>query len=397
MNPPREGMQTDDNYIRNTLRTLVGINSINPDLVPGAPGEGDIARFIAAELSDMGVEPDLTEIAPRRFNVTAKLTGTGTGNSLLFNAHMDTVGVDGMADPFSAREDNGRIYGRGAVDMKGGIAAILGAVKVLRDKAITLGGDLYLAFVADEEYLSIGTEAVVGDIRADAAIVVEPSGLAVCTAHKGFGLFEIETTGVAAHGGGYQGGVDANTHMARIAVELEKLQNRLRSESSHQLLGSATIHVPLISGGAQLFMYSPRCVMHVERRTLPGETREAVEREIKDIVADLTVRDPTLNAKTTLSLWRDAFGTSEDAPIVRAVGKGLEHVLGTAPTYVGHHWWEDSALFAEAGMDTVVIGPVGEGLHAKVEWCDLQSVVDLAAILALTARDYCGADGGNIP
>ena len=137
--------------------------------------------------------------------------------------------------------------------------------------------------------------------------------------------------------------------------------------------------------------------MHVERRTLPGETREAVEREIKDIVADLTVRDPTLNAKTTLSLWRDAFGTSEDAPIVRAVGKGLEHVLGTTPTYVGHHWWEDSALFAEAGMDTVVIGPVGEGLHAKVEWCDLQSVVDLAAILALTARDYCGADGGNIP
>ncbi len=397
MNTPRQGMQTDDNYIRNTLRTLVGINSINPDLVPGAPGEGDIARFIAAELSDMGVEPDLTEIAPRRFNVTAKLTSTGTGNSLLFNAHMDTVGIDGMADPFSAREDNGRIYGRGAVDMKGGIAAILGAVKALQDKAITLGGDLYLAFVADEEYLSIGTEAVVSDMRADAAIVAEPSGLAVCTAHKGFGLFEIETTGVAAHGGGYQGGVDANTHMARIAVELEKLQNRLRSERSHPLLGSATIHVPLISGGAQLFMYSPRCVMHVERRTLPGETREAVEREIEDIIADLAQGDPTFNAKATLSLWRDAFDTSEDAPIVRAVGNGVQQVLGTAPTYVGHHWWEDSALFADAGMDTVVIGPVGEGLHAEVEWCDMQSVVDLAAILALSAIAYCGADGGDVP
>ena len=345
----------------------------------------------------MGVEPDLAEIAPGRFNVTAKLTGTGKGNSLLFNAHMDTVGVDGMADPFSAEEDNGRIYGRGAVDMKGSIAAILGAVKALRDKSITLEGDLYLAFVADEEYLSIGTEAVVSDIRVDAAIVAEPTGLAVCTAHKGFGLFEIETTGVAAHGGGYQGGVDANTHMARIAVELENLQNRLQGETSHPLLGSPTIHVPLISGGAQLFMYSPRCVMQVERRTLPGETRQAVEREIEDIVADLALRDPTLKAKATLSLWRDAFGTSEDAPIVRAVGKGLEQVLGTAPTYVGHHWWEDSALFAQAGVDTVVIGPVGEGLHAEVEWCDVQSVVDLAAILALSAIAYCGEDGGNIP
>lgn len=383
-------MEIDREYIRNALRKLVSINSINPNLVSGAPGEADIAHFIATEIERMGIEPVKEQISLNRFNVSGTISGTGGGKSLLLNAHIDTVGVDGMSEPFSAKEYNGRLYGRGALDMKGGAAAILGAAKVIKDQAITLKGDLLLTFVADEEYGSIGTEALLKDIHADAAIVTEPTNLAICTAHKGFALFEIETKGVAAHGSGYQGGVDANTHMARIAVELEKLQGRLYREKKHPLLGSPTIHIPLISGGTQLFMYSSRCTMKVERRTLPGETEEDVLNEISRIIKDLKEIDSTFEANSKLEILRNPFCASDDSRIVQEVEKILSKLIGMPPSYIGHHWWEDSALFSEAGIDTVIIGPKGEGLHQKVEWVDIQSVENLASILALTAINYCG-------
>ncbi len=382
-------MEQIRDFVRDRIRDLVRTSSINPSLVAAAPGEGEVARLIAAELDRLGIETLLDEVAASRFNVVGRIAGTGGGRSLLLNAHLDTVGVDGMAEPFSAAERDGRIYGRGALDMKGGAAAMLGAVRLLRDRNTALRGDLLLTFVADEEYGSLGTEALLQKTRADAVIVTEPTQLDLCVAHKGFALFEVETRGVAAHGGGYQGGVDANTHMARIAVELEKLGARLRGEKRHPLLGSPTIHVPLISGGSQLFIYASKCVMHVERRILPGESIEAIPGEIEAVVERLAAADPELEASSRLEILRRPFAAREDSELLPEVEKHASEVLGATPARIGHHWWEDSALFAEAGMDTLVIGPKGEGIHQDVEWVDVQSVVDLAKILARTAESYC--------
>jgi acetylornithine deacetylase len=303
---------------------------------------------------------------------------------------MDTVGIEGMTDPFSAEIRNGKLFGRGAQDMKGSIAAMLSAVRALTEGGIQLKGDLIFAAVADEEYGSIGTEALVKSHNPDAAIVTEPTNLHLCLAHRGFCVFEVETKGRAAHGSSYREGIDANLHMGRILAELEKLSQNLLDREKHPLLGPPSLHVPLIKGGTELFIYSDECKISVERRTLPGETLERLLHEMETIIARLTDEDKRFNAHLKTVIHRNAYEISPDAEIVKTVTEVVSRVLGRTPDYIGHHWWEDSALIAEAGTETVIIGPRGEGLHSHEEWVDIQSVVDLATILAETAIRFCG-------
>ncbi|HET9920604.1 MAG TPA: M20/M25/M40 family metallo-hydrolase, partial [Ktedonobacteraceae bacterium] len=249
------------------LRQLVAIDSINPDLVPGGAGEGEIARFVANWLEQAGLEVTIEEAAPQRPNVIAVARGSGGGRSLLLNAHMDTVGVAGMERPHEPYIEENRLYGRGAYDMKGGLAAILvaGAAAKQRD----LRGDVIVTAVCDEEYASIGTASVVKNWRADAAIVTEPTELDICVAHKGFCWLDIETTGVAAHGSLPELGVDAIAKMGKVLVALEALDRSLRAAPSHPLLGSGSLHASLIAGGQELSSYPERCLLNVERRTVP--------------------------------------------------------------------------------------------------------------------------------
>jgi acetylornithine deacetylase len=227
----------DQEFLTQTLQRLVQINSINPGLVPGNPGELEIGSYIADVLRTLGLEPQIREIKPERVNVVATLKGSGGGRRLMLNGHMDTVGVQGMERPFSGEIKDGRVYGRGAQDMKGSLAGMLAVFKALGDAEIRLKGDLVFAAVADEEYSSIGTEALVQTAKTDAAIVTEPTGLDICLAHKGFGLFEFETMGRAAHGSSHQDGIDANIHMGRILKELDKLSQILLKSPAHPLLG----------------------------------------------------------------------------------------------------------------------------------------------------------------
>ncbi len=196
--------------VESLLTRLVSIDSVNPSLVPGARGETEIGLFVADWLRTHALEvrPQETS-APGRPNVIALVQGTGGGRTLMLNAHMDTVGTIGMASPFEPVVRDGKLYGRGAMDTKGALAAFMcAAADAAAAARRKLRGDVLLTAVVDEEYASIGTEAVVREHRADAAIVGEPSGLQVITEHKGFAWFEIETTGVAAHGSlpGYRGG-----------------------------------------------------------------------------------------------------------------------------------------------------------------------------------------------
>ena len=369
------------------LRQLVAIDSVNPDLVPGGAGEGNIAHFVARWFERAGLEVVWDEVTPGRPNVIGIARGSGGGRSLLLNAHMDTVGVEGMQRAHDPYIEGNRLYGRGANDMKGGLAAIMLAGAAAKRRG--LRGDVIVTAVVDEEYASIGTASIVKSWRADAAIVTEPTELEVCTAHKGFAWFEVETEGVAAHGSRPELGVDAIVKMGKTLVELEQLDLALRAAPSHRLLGSGSVHASLIEGGQELSSYPRLCRLQVERRTIPGETLTQIEAEIPAIFARIAASDPAFKASVKTGLVRDPFEVSLDETIVRTVMQHAQRVLGRDIMEVGGTGWMDSALLSSTGIPTVVFGPGGAGEHAVVEWSDLTQVERCAEILAAIAQEFC--------
>ena len=371
------------------LASLVAVNSVNPSLVPGAAGEAEIARFVQSWLDEHGVENEAHDAAPHRPSVLARVAGKGGGRSLLLYAHLDTVGVEGMSEPFVPRIEDGRMYGRGTYDMKAGLAACMLALADIRPGE--LAGDVLLAAVADEEHASLGIQDALRRVRTDAAIVTEPTSLQVCIAHKGFSWHEIATAGRAAHGSQPQFGVDAIVHMGRVINRLEALQAEIRQRSPHGLLGHGSLHASLISGGQELSSYPASCVLQLERRTLPTEDVASVEQEIQRILDGLSAEDPQFQARQRTTLSRPPFSVSEDQPIVQRLLREAAGVLGTTPAIIGASFWMDTAFLAAAGIPTLAFGPHGAGAHAIDEWVDLNSVEQCREILGRASRSFSGA------
>ena len=381
----------DKDYLTKITQDLVRINSVNPSLTPDGKGEAEIGNYVAEKLKELGLEVTVSEIAPGRVNMVGVLKGSGGGKSLLLNAHMDTVGVEGMSiDPFGGELREGRVYGRGAQDMKGSLAAMIAAAKAIVDAGIRLRGDLLITGVADEEHSSIGAEALVKEFKADGAIVTEPTDMHLCRAHRGFIWFEVETIGRAAHGSRYKEGVDANMRMGRFLVELEKLEQELLQREPHELAGPPSLHAAMIQGGTEISKYAARCKLSIERRTIPGETVEGTTAELQEIVDRLAEQDSTFKATVKATFWREPFEVREDAEIVQIMDTVLDEHLGHHPEHVGATFWTDAALIAGAGMETVLLGPKGYGLHSAEEWVEMDSVADLAHVLAAVAIQYCG-------
>ncbi|MBV8816756.1 MAG: ArgE/DapE family deacylase [Acidobacteriaceae bacterium] len=379
----------DRNYVRETLVQLVQINSVNPSLAPGAPGEREIAAFIAKSLGGSGLEVRVWEPERGRCSVTGKLAGTGGGQSLMLNAHCDTVDVQGMPEPFSGAVRNGKLYGRGAYDMKGSLAACMGAVRVLAADGSRLRGDVWIAAVADEEYGSLGTADLLGHVKTDAAIVTEPTALQTCLAHKGYLWIGVEVDGRAAHGSRFQLGIDANMKMGRFLSKLERLEQELRARAPHPLVGPPSLHAALLNGGTGLSTYAASSKVQIERRTVPGETESQAVAEIQRLVDEAAAEDRDFHATVRPFFVRDPFEVAPEASIVRVLDRAIEQVLGRPAAHIGDTPWMDAALLQAAGVKTVVFGPTGEGAHAAVEWVDLESVMQLTQILADAARQYC--------
>ena len=366
---------------------LVAIESINPDVVAGGSGELELARFVAGGCERAGLETTVTELAPRRANVIAIARGSGGGKSLMLNAHLDTVGVAGMTDPLVPRLEDGRLYGRGSYDMKGSLAACMFATAEASRRV--LRGDVILTAVADEEFASIGTEAVVTGMTADAAIVTEPTELQLAVAHRGFVHLEVVVHGRAAHGSRPHLGVDAIAKMGRVLTGIEELDRRLRAHPTHPHVGSGSVHASLIEGGQEFSSYPARCVLQAERRTIPGETAELAERELDEIVVRAGEGDPDFSAEVRAPISREPFEVAEGADIVQLVRRHGAEVIGIEPETVGVSYWADSALLAGAGIPTVLFGPIGEGAHAEVEWVDSVSLERCVEIYSAVAADLC--------
>jgi acetylornithine deacetylase len=392
-------MPVDAELVKKLLRELVAIDSVNPTLVPGARGEAAASEFLRGFLQQQGITSKLEEAAPGRPNVVALLSPAPAAPissndkqsaALAILAHIDTVGPGDMSDPFTPREREGRLYGRGALDIKSGVAAMCCAAIAARD-AGALKKPLLIAAVVDEECNSIGTEALLRRYTADAAIVLEPTDLRLTVAHKGYAWFEIVTHGRAAHGSLPAEGRDAIRMMGRVLNILDALDRKLASLAPHALLGHGSLHASLIQGGQELSSYPTECRLQLERRMLPGESAGEIEAELRTLVAGLETRDPDFHATVRGLASRPSYEISPDAPIVRLVSEAIRTTLGASASteFAGMAAWTDTALLSAAGIPGVVFGPRGRGLHGKEEYVELDSVVQCSEVLLRALQIAC--------
>ena len=371
------------------LRDLVSIDSVNPELVPGAAGEWEVGQRLVAELQRHRIDVETVEVAPRRHNVVGVVDSARPGPTLMLCGHIDTVGVDGMAAPFQPVERDGRLYGRGTQDMKSGVAAMVGVATDLAAAGGLPAGRLIVAAVVDEEHASAGADTLVRDWHADLAIVTEPTDLSIATAHKGFAWITVETIGRAAHGSRPEDGRDAIARMGRVLGRLETLDRTLQSRAPHALVGTPSLHASRISGGQELSIYPARCTLSAERRTVVGEPAGVALAEFEELLARLRDEDPKFEATVDLGFERPPYELATGHPsleMFQAVAE--QHGLSSKPT--GMSFWTDAAILGQAGIPTLLFGPMGRGLHATEEYVELESVLTCQKVISGFADVFCG-------
>lgn len=363
---------------------LVGIDSVNPGLVLGAAGEVAIVEHLRARLQGKGFtthvvtapghedRPSLVAIGP---------TGPG-GPTVVLTGHVDTVGVEGMSDPFAPAVEADRLGGRGSCDMKGGVAAMVVAAEDLARQRMP--GRVVLALVADEEDSSVGAEAVLAalpglGVRPHVAIVGEPTWLAVTESLRGFALVEVTFSGRAAHSSQPEQGVNAVAHLGRLLVAVERRNADLAEPGG-------SFMVTVASGGDSVFVLARSARAVVERRTVPGERSEAALAEVEQLVDDLSADDDSVDAEVRLVVAREPWRLDASGPAA-SLAASLESALkcttpnSPAPQRFNAPYWMEAPLWQAAGIPALVCGPAGGGLHAADEWVDLDEVRRYAVAL----------------
>jgi len=369
-------------------RALIKTDSRNPTLAPDSPGEGDCARTLASVLDDWGFDVRLLESVPNRPNVVASI-GPADAPALMLNGHLDVVSIEGMVhQPFDADVRGDRIYGRGSADMKGGVAAMCAAAAI----GATSNAErrILITAVVDEEYESLGMRALLADgIRADAAIITEPTRLAICPAHRGFAWIDVALTGRAAHGSRYDIGVDAITHAGLLLAELDRLEHTRDAGPRHPLLGRGSLHASKIQGGVGMSTYPESCNLAIERRMLPGESVEKALKEITDACGVVKARNPRFDARVALVTAQLPSDVPVDSPIVQRLRGALERE--NVPVKVeGLSAWTDAALLNEAGIPTICFGPGDIALaHSAEEFVELSQILTASRVLGELVREWC--------
>jgi acetylornithine deacetylase len=374
-------------------RALIACDSRNPSLAADGPGEGAAANTLADTLRTWGFSVDLLDALPGRPNVIARIGGGQGGRSLILNGHLDTVGVEGMIhDPFSSEERDGRLYGRGSSDMKANVAVMCAAAA--RAAKHGLGGEVIVTAVIDEEYGSAGTRAVIASgITAHAAIVTEPSRLAIAPSHRGFAWLEVTVSGRAAHGSRYDIGVDAVAHAAHLIAELDVYQHQVLATRVHPLLGHASLHVGTISGGTGESIYPDRCTFTLERRTLPGESPTVFTEEVQSAIARVGARIPGFHAEIAPGLTQAPNDVPLDHPLVTEL-MAATAVHGEPAPIEGLSCWTDAALLSAAGIPAICYGAGDISLaHSAEEYVPIAEVTRATDVLESFIVSWCGPKG----
>lgn len=370
------------------LETLCRIDSVTPWLIPGGAGEAEIADEFARRLTELGLEVSVEEIEPGRFNVLGRLRGAEPGPTLCLNAHADTVGYASWPErALNPVLDGDILTGLGVADDKGGCAVALLAVTELVRNQTKLGGDILVAFVADEEGVSIGSEHLAAHHadEIDLAIVLEPEGSDLVIAeHQGFGWIDIVVNGRPAHGSAPDDGVDAIVHLAHVITRLNELDETVWKPSPDPRNGRTVFHTGTITGGTDYATYPSQAVLGIEIGTQPGET-------LADRVADIeaifervrTEVDPRFSGEVRVRLDRDPFiGVNNDA-LVGALIEASTGVREEPAVRVGMNAWTDAALMEAAGIPTVMYGPKGGNFHSADEWVSISDVLVSTEIVRL--------------
>ncbi|WP_426512365.1 M20 family metallopeptidase [Dactylosporangium sp. McL0621] len=352
------------------LGDLVRIDSVNPGLVPGAAGETAIVGHLRARLQASGFVTTVVPAPgrPGRPSLVAVPPGPAAGPALVLNGHLDTVGVAGMPEPFAPRLDGDRLFGRGAADMKGGVAAIVAAAEHL--VATNAPVRPVLALVADEEDASLGSEAVIDalpglGVRPDACLIAEPTDLALTRSLRGFAVVRVRFTGLAAHSSQAGLGVNAVTHLGRLLHAVDERSAAVRA-------GGGDLMVTVARGGESPFVVPDHAECLVELRTPAGRDSAGALSEVRSLLR------PEWYATAELVAHRDGWRLDDTGPAA-GLSRRLGDELGTGPTFDAPYWME--APLWQRVAPTLVCGPSGGGLHAVDEWVDLRQVRALAAAL----------------
>ena len=379
-------------------QVLTQINSSNPTLsVSDGAGESEIADYLAAWFAHRDLEYHRVESVAGRPSIVGVLRGSGGGQSLMFNGHIDTVslssyedGVDPLSGTIGLKNGQEAIFGRGCLDMKGGVAASLAAMATIKagGPETLPRGDIIVAAVSDEEDASQGTQDIIAaGWRADAAVVPEPTMEAIVTAHKGFVWIEVDILGVAAHGSDPSSGQDAIFHAGWFLRALEQHQKTLPVDD---LLGQASLHCGLIRGGEEPSSYPGKCTITIEFRTIPVQTEASILEDIRGILCKVSEEDSRFNyEQPRITMSRPTSKLSRDHPLVKKAAACAASTFGRAASLECAPFWCDAALLSEAGVPSIVFGPSGEGLHSKEEWVSVSSLKQMEKIFVDLIQDFC--------
>jgi acetylornithine deacetylase len=359
---------------------LVAIDSVNPGLVPGAAGEDEIVEYLRARLDAAGFATQVVEAEETggRPSLVAVGPGSPADPTVVLNGHLDTVGVAGMTAPLTPVRDGDRLSGRGAADMKGGVAALVTAAEAV--VASRVPGRVVLALVADEEDASRGSEAVIAalpslGIRPDVCVIAEPTDLTPARSLRGFAVVRVRFEGRAAHSSQPQLGVNAVSHLGRLVMSVDARAAEVRARGGDLM-------VTIARGGDSPFVIPEWAECLVERRTVPGESAATALAEVRDLLP------PGADATAELHAYREAWELDAAGPAADLAAR-LGGALGTSATFAAPYWME--APLWQVVCPTLVCGPSGGGLHAADEWVDLKQVRAFAEALPGVLREWADA------
>ena len=375
-----------ENRIITLLSELVRINSVNRTLSKG-PGEREIADFITQYLKTQKLDAEIQYVGDNQKNVVAIIPGNARDRSLLLNAHLDTVGVEGMQEPFTLKRKGDKLYGRGTYDMKGSIAIMLLLADYFTQHPPPL--NILLTFVSDEEDKSTGMEYLVEKWLPQVSpapvggIFLEPTEENIGVCHKGFTWYEIEVTGKAAHGSRPEQGIDAILPLRSALEELSNIQAELSGRNPDPLLGYPSIHSSIINGGSELSVIPSQSCLQWERRSLPDESARDLHYEMERIIQAVNNHAGDHTAKGRKFFVRPPYRVPHDAQIIERLQK-----VTPQSKRVGLSFWADSALAGAMGIPSVLFGPSGHGAHATDEWVSLKSLLNVYEILKKLILDF---------